>query len=406
MTLSEKESLAGSVRKEEVWKLCEELVANPSHVGIEDRERGVALALKEYLEDTNCLLELQEVEEGRPNFLAVLPAKGAAPPFTKEDPLRGGLTLNGHMDTVPPAGMEEPYAPVRREGKIFGRGIADMKGALGAMAVAMKTIADSGIELEKNLILAGVVGEETGSPGMVRLLESERWLPEFCLVGEPTELKLGMAHKGIEWLKIETKGEPAHASTPDLGVNAIDHMAKLINRLNEKMAPLLQGRSHPLLGHPTFNIGKIEGGEESNIVAPSCQIDVDRRWLPQESVESLMGEFQEVIDELEDELEGFRAKITRGPLSKVKHGPFEGDKEGRLAESLRQAIGLHRGEEPEEIGLDFWTDGALAQDAGIETLIFGPGSGDQAHTKEEYASMEQLVEAAEIYCRLGLDLCS
>jgi len=213
---------------------------------------------------------------------------------------------------------------------------------------------------------------------------------DAVIVGEPTGLDLVIAQKGALWLRIASFGKSAHGSRPEQGVNAIEMMMHLIGRL--KNIPLL--KEHPLLGKPTINIGKIQGGTKINVVPDRCQIEVDRRLLPDEKKEGVLREIKEVIESVQVLDPLFKYQIEEIDYAEPSEiGPDE--------EIVR--IGLEagrevRGERPNVRGFSGFTDGRFyVNQYHIPTLIFGPGGTDQSHTTDESVEVEALIKAAHIY---------
>ncbi len=378
-------------------EITEELIEIPSFLGAPHKEEKVGEVIKGYLDRQGIEVHSQKVEEHRENIIAVLHGK------------RDGksLMLNGHLDTVPPGGMKDPFSPRVQEGKLFGRGSADMKGALAAMMVALINIAESGIELAGDLIFLGVVGEETGSPGMDYFLKHNPIKPDFAVVGEPTSLEIGIAHKGVTWIQLVTEGVPAHGSTPEKGINAILHMVETIGAIQTDLIPKLANKSHPLLGCPSINIGKINGGTDTNIVPEKCIIGIDRRWIPGENHASIMEEFRGILEEVQRKIPSLKAEVSFiEAFDKVPHEPFEITLDHPFVIKMSEAAKKHLGKAPRRTKLNYWTDGALLHKAGIPTLIFGPGAPAQAHTQNEFVETEELVKAAQIYRQLALEICS
>lgn len=395
MNSHQKEILANA-GKRAIEFACE-LVRIPSDVTTRRKEADVALFLKKTLKSFGCEVWLQEVEAGRSNVIGIMRGSGNG----------RSLMLNGHMDTVPPGAMQQPFTPEIQDGKLYGRGAADMKGGIAGMVAAMESIVREGIELAGDLVFVGTVAEETGSLGMNRFVQEAKFRADFCVVGEPTSLQLGLAHKGIEWVRITTKGKAAHASIPTAGISAISHMARIIRALEEELLPKLQARHHPLLGSPTITVGTIRGGERPNIVPDTCTIEIDRRWLPEESVDLVLEEFQEILDSLAEEIPGFQATISRmEEISAIWHGPFETSETSDIVAIARHATRKCAGKGPKVIGLPYWTDGALAHHAGIPTIILGPGDPDKCHSEDEYVSVAQLQDAARIYRDISLQICA
>jgi len=390
-----KERLLHRIERDAVVTLTQTMVRTPSHINHTTHEQEMAKIVESTLLEMGCDVRFQEVEDGRANVIGVL--KGEAP--------GPRLFLNGHMDTVPPGEMTDPYSASIRGGRLCGRGSADMKGAIAAMLVAMGAIAGSSVELRGEVAFAGTVAEETGAAGMQCLMDSDIVEADCCIVGEPTSLHIGVAHKGIEWLRITTTGVAAHASLPEVGTNAIMHMARLIARIEDELKPRLEQRTHELLGTSTVNIGTIHGGERPNIVPERCAITVDRRWLPGESIESIHKEFTEIVTSARDLFPDLDVSIERLPeIANVWHGPFESAGHSAILEVAANAV-KQWSHKPEIIGLPYWTDGALVQRRGIPTLILGPGDPDQCHTIDESIRVDRLVAAARIYGQIILDLC-
>ena len=385
------------IHEKNVVEIAKELIAVPSFLGAPHKEERVGEVIKGYLDRRGIEVHSQEVGEHRENIVAVLHGKGNGK----------SLMLNGHLDTVPPGEMKDAFSPRVQKGKLFGRGSADMKGALAAMVVALMDIAKSGIELAGDLIFLGVVGEETGSPGMDYFLNHSQIKPDFAVVGEPTSLEIGIAHKGVAWIHLVTEGVPAHGSTPEKGVNAILHMMEIIGAIQANLIPKLANKSHPLIGSPSINIGEISGGTDPNIVPEKCIVGIDRRWIPGESHASIMGEFHGVFGEVQRQIPDLKAKVSFiEAFDKVPHEPFEIASDHpfviKMSEVAKKSLGIV----PRKVNLNYWTDGALLCKAGIPTLIFGPGAPAQAHTKNEFVETEELVKAAQIYRQLALEICS
>ena len=197
------------------------------------------------------------------------------------------LILEGHLDTVPPGMMEKPFCPTIKHGKLYGRGASDMKSGCAAMVYALKKYA----ELSKNnglIQLVLVTDEETESKGIVDALENHHLAADLAMVGEPTQLAIGVAHKGIEWIEVSFMGCSSHASKPELGQNAIEMASRFIILATDYARNKFPDRIHDICGLPTINIGTISGGgPHPNIVPDKCTIKIDRRWNPNESIEDV-----------------------------------------------------------------------------------------------------------------------
>ncbi|HAF70269.1 MAG: Acetylornithine deacetylase or succinyl-diaminopimelate desuccinylase [Acetothermia bacterium 64_32] len=369
--------------EDRVVKLATELLSIPSH----QSEAEVARFLAHHLQGLGCQTILEEVEPGRPNLIALL--KGP----------RAGRTLMfcGHLDTVPPASQDQ-LRPRIEGGRVYGRGSCDMKGALAAMVCAIESLADQ--DFAGTLMLLATMGEETGLRGMRHFMarSASRYTIDACIVGEPTSLELGIAHKGGAWLELTTFGKAAHGSTPDQGINAIYHMALVVKAVQEDLVRSLSKKEHPLLGPGTVNVGVIRGGERANMVPDRCALKVDRRFLPGESVEQVVGELEGIASALKEGHPDLQVKIS------LEHWypPFEVDEGAGIVRAVREAYQAVVGNPPPLTGLNYGTDGTLTQAGGIPTVIIGPGAPAQAHTENEFVKTGELGMAARIYREAAL----
>ncbi|NQS88852.1 M20 family metallopeptidase [Patescibacteria group bacterium] len=402
------------VNEKELINLCQELIRIPSHKDIREREKKIASFIVDLLKKEGIEVALQEVVEGRSNVIAKIKGTDGLPT----------LLFNAHMDTVRPYGMKDPYGARIKDGKIWGRGAADMKAGLAGMIYTLITLKRAGIKLKGDLILSGVIGEENINEGTQHLVEKNLKC-DMAIVGEPTNLKIVIAHKGIEWLEITVKGKAAHAGIPEKGVNAIVNAARLICALEKKLIPELSSqslRSHSLVGFPTFNIGKIQGGIRNSVVPDICKIQLDLRTIPGEKIEDILGEIQKIIEELKESYEGFKAEVTSIPvgpdteeeLKEIKkqgikvppHEPMEIPEDTEIVNVLRKALQLVRRKNPEIAGMLAWTEASLLVNiAKIPTAVFGPGSLAQAHTTEEYVKIRDLIEATKVYLLTAVQIC-
>lgn len=396
------EAALNAVQTEQVEQLLAELVAIESHADADGQEMKLAGFIAEWLTARGIEASIKEALPGRPNVAAKLHG------------VREGATLllNGHLDTVPPYGMSNPFTLVKQEDKLYGRGSVDMKGALAAMLIAMDAIRRSGGLPGGTLCFAGTAGEETYSPGAWKLAQSG-WLADYAIVGEPTELQVGVAHKGVAWYRAEFAGVTAHGSVPDRGVNAIYRAARWVAYLEDRYIPALARQSHPLLGPPTINVGTIAGGTRPVIVPGRCEVGFERRLVPGETAETVLVELRRTLDELRILHPDFEGEIVIDDnFGGVPHGPLETPADGELALTLSEAVRAERPggkktekRDAEPVGLQFWTDGALLQRCCGQTVVCGPGSIARAHSDGEYVEADQLLAAARIYIRAAMALC-
>lgn len=238
--------------------------------------------------------------------------------------------------------------------------------------------------------MASVVDEEHSCQGVIKLCEQLR--AAAAIVAEPTELKTIIASKGVLRWRILAKGKQAHSSKTHLGINAIEHMAALIVAIEEYHKTLTK-ITHPLLGHATGNIGLIQGGVQVNFVPDECIIQIDRRLLPTENIQKVLQGYQEIVD---------RVTASR-PNSVFQMEPpllydagLETPAESKIAKLSSSILGKLGYSEALE-GVAFGSDGTHIRSLGIETIIFGPGSIDQAHTETEHIAIDQVLVAFEYY---------
>lgn len=314
---------------------------------------------------------------------------------------KGGrrLVFNGHLDVVPAGDLggwrRQPFGGDIFKGRIYGRGASDMKGGIASFLHAIDMLVRSDVQFNRGTLLLHLVSDEEshGHQGMGFLSQRERIRGEAVIVGEPTNLDLVIAQKGALWLKISTFGRSAHGSRPHRGVNAIEKMMALIDRLNS--ISLFQ--EHPLLGRPTLNIGTIQGGTKINMVPDRCEIEVDRRLLPGEKKGEVIREIRSALRSLQANDPLFRYRIEAIDYAE----PSEISPEEEIVR-----VGLEAGREvlgrrPKVRGFSGFTDGRFyVNQFRIPTLIFGPGETDQSHTTDESVSVEALVQAARIYARM------
>lgn len=309
------------------------------------------------------------------------------------------LIWNGHLDVVPAgdptAWRFPPFAAHLHEGRIWGRGAADMKGAFASLLAAIDALQRAGIRLRGRLHLQAVADEEMlGMLGTKVLVEEARGEPagvraDAAICGEPTGLRPMVAARGLLWAQITTVGRSAHASTPHLGVNAITKMARVI----EALEALPFTAHHPLLGPPTLTVATIQGGEKANMVPDWCRITLDRRLVPGETVEGARQELEGVLARLGDEA-AVDARLEVLEAAEPSEIPAETPMV-QVVQAARAALGL---EPVAPGGFPGGTDARfLIRQLGVPTVILGPGDLAQAHTTNESVDVEELEEGALLY---------
>ncbi len=370
--------------------------------GPEFFEHRVTDYLQSLFQKLGLPYQRQTVHPGRENIVARL--DGAV------SPLEGGqlILLEAHQDTVPVDGMTiEPWTPVVRDGRLYGRGSCDIKGGMTAMLGAVARLAEERPEGMPTIIMAATINEEHGYSGATAL--TKLWgetgsiiprRPDVAVVAEPTELQVVVAHKGVVRWRLNTRGRATHSSQPHLGVNAIFKMAPVLAALERYQLEVAATLGHhPLCGHPTLSVGTISGGVSVNTVPDRATIEIDRRLNPGEKPGEAR---QQVIDYLDAQLGG-RAGIEHEPPFLIGVGLLDAGN-GPLAERMASAARA-AGIDSRVVGVPYGTNAAAIAAAGVPSIVFGPGSIDQAHTADEWLALDQLELASEAlyrFARAGL----
>ncbi len=385
--------------EDELVNLLKDLVAIPSYSGIENQETKVAEYIYNLFKKEGIDTEITHVQDGRKNVTAVLKGRGKGK----------SLLLTGHMDTVPPYDMEDALDMKIEGDKLIGRGTNDMKGPLACMIMTLIAIKRAGIQLEGDLIFAGVVDEEEKSLGTIDLIE-KGVKADGAIVGEPTKLDICIAHRGLEWLEFNFEGKTVHGGAQAEGINAILRASNFIQKSEEKIIPKLSERKHPVTGTSTMNYGTINGGTQPSTVAGSCNMKIDRRWIPGEKYEEVLNEYREVLKELKEEDPKFKCEMKVMDVSVMKEGyvhePMEIDADHPLVKTLVKSSEEAYGSTPKKTYFPAWSDGGLLHTyADIPTLVFAPGDLETAHSKDEFIDKKELVPAVKIYALTAFNFC-
>ena len=384
------------INEKEAVKIASDLIRIPSYSHTENQEKGVAEYIYNLLKNENIPVELKEVLKGRFNVTAIIKGEGNGK----------SLMLSGHLDTVPPYDMENPFAPVLKEGVIYGRGACDMKGPVSAMLLSLIALKRSGISLKGDVLFTGVIDEEEKGKGAEYIVKNGPFT-DGAIIGEPTDMKIAVGHKGLEWIKVKVMGKKVHGGRMDEGINAIVMASKLIDKIYDEYVPKLKERHHEILGKPAINIGKISGGDQPSTVPGECILEIDRRWIPSESREQVYEELNQIIEELKAEVKGFYAEIydmfENDKL--LSHKPFYTDKDDPLVKASKKALSLSERETDETV-FPAWSDaGTIAAYTKTKCIVMGPGDLALAHGKEESIPIKEIVDAAGIYTNIILEYC-
>jgi acetylornithine deacetylase len=375
---------------DELEKLLSDLVSinsiNPDLVPGSPGEAEVARYIVDWLKHAGLEVELIEIVSGRPNVVGI--ARGTG----------GGKTLllNGHMDTVGVAGMTDGHQPRIDGDRLYGRGAYDMKGGLAACMIA--AAAAQRQNLRGDVIFMGVIDEEYASVGTMDL--AQRYQADGAIVAEFTELQLILAHRGFVWLEVETIGKAAHGSRPDLGVDAIVKMGKVLIEIEKLDQRLRSNPTHPLLGSGSLHASLVQGGQELSSYPEQCLLSVERRTLPGETPEAVEDELTQIVESLRQTDPSFNAVVRRG----IHRSPLETREDAAIVRAL-QVASVQALAHPSQIsGVPFWTDAAILSAAGIPSVLFGP-SGSGAHAMEEWVDLESVRTCAEIYLATAMNFC-
>lgn len=309
------------------------------------------------------------------------------------------LIVNGHTDVVPVVAerwSRSPFAPVLSDGRLYGRGAADMKGGVAAAICALGTLDAAGLARSCNIVFQWVADEERGGGLGTRVLMEHGLLKaDACLVPEPTSLAVCVAERGLLQGKIRIKGRPGHGSRPREGVSAVEHAAQVALALH---AADFGDDEHPLLGRPTANVGTIQGGSAVNIVAEQAEVGFDKRLLPGTTRD-------EAIASIERRLAGAGLSGIDYSIEVEDFGEgSEMSPDEPFAALVRGCIASVTGTEPPTVGMSFTTDARFVRNqGGAPTVVCGPGDVAQAHSIDEWVSVDQLAQATAAFARIYSD---
>ena len=350
-------------------------------------EHRVTAYLEDFFRSLGVPYERQAVAAQRENIVARYEPAGAT----------STLILEAHQDTVPTDNMIiKPFDPRIENGKLYGRGSCDIKGGMAAMLATFARVVREKPAGACRVVMACSVDEEhtmLGVKGLAQLNFGPK--PVQAVVAEPTNLNIVNAHKGACRWHIFTKGRSCHSSRPELGINAIYHMAQIVLAVQQFADNLRATKIDPILGPATMNIGRIEGGTSVNTVPDRCKVEIDRRVLPGEDPRKLPGDLIAFVKSKvgrEVEFEFTEPWIMMPALSAAASGD--------LVEQLGQAIDKVKGKH-EVMSVPYGTDAATLAEAGIPSVVFGPGDISRAHTCDEWTPLDEVEQASEILFKLA-----
>jgi len=330
------------------------------------------------------------------------------------------IHLNGHLDVVPPGlgWTVDPFAGVVRGGRIYGRGACDMKAGIAAAVYAAEAIRRADIDLVGSIEISGTVDEESGGfAGVAYLAEQGRLSAtrvDHVIIPEPLNVdRVCIGHRGVYWFEIETRGRIAHGSMPFLGVSAIDHMAVLLARIREELVPALAERttSMPVVPegarHATINVNGIMGGQpvegmQTPCVADVCRAVFDRRFLLEESFDTVRAEIHELLAAVREE----RPSLQYAVRDLMTVHPVRTPEGSPLVQSLEQHIRQVVGRAPVRVASPGTYDHKHVDRLGgiRDCVAYGPGILDLAHQPDEWCSIDDLLNATKVLALTLLDL--
>jgi len=369
--------------------LLRDLVAidsvNPGLVPGAAGEAAIASHCAEWMRRAGFDVERQEAAPGRPNVVGVIDGARPGP----------ALMFCGHLDTVGVEGMAAPFTPEIRDGRLYGRGSEDMKGGVAAMMEAARRAKDQW--RAGRLIVACVCDEEFESIGAQALVT--RWKADAAVVTEPTSLEIAVTHKGFAWIDIETRGRAAHGSRPADGRDAILRMGRVLSRLEALDRDLAGRDADPLTGPPSLHASTIAGGREWSSYPDRCDLRVERRTVAGEDAALVMREMESILRALKREDEEFdgRARLI------ASRAPYALSPSHALPSMLLTLARAH-GADARIGGMSFWTDAAILGEAGIPSVLFGPG-GAGLHSVEEYVELADVEACAAVLHTLARKYC-
>lgn len=330
----------------------------------------------------------------RPNVVGVLKSNGKGK----------SIILNGHIDTMPFDNLDEwithPLNPIEKDGKLYGRGSCDMKAGIAAYICAVEAIQEAGLELNGDIIIESVVDEEGGGNGTLACV-AKGYMADAAIVTEPTELQIMPAHMGWLFYKIEVRGKALHSSMKWKGVNAIEKMMKIMIALQELERNWAIEKRSPILPPPTINFGTISGGMAGSVVADRCLLDFGLHYLPEDSGEDFLGKSveNEVFEAIEGVVCGDKWLKQNPPkiwLYQQGSG-YEVDFNLPLISIMSKNYENTMSKKAVIRGCEYGSDARLLNNYGkTPTILFGPGSIQQAHSINEYVSIEQYYNSIKI----------
>jgi acetylornithine deacetylase len=358
---------------------------NPSIAADGPGEAEAARFLAYVLKEWGFKVELQDAAPDRPNVIARTGSLNAP-----------ALLFAGHLDTVGVDGMtHSPFDADERDGRIYGRGAADMKSGVAAMCAAAAKAADSVDRAARQIVVAAVVDEEFDSIGMRAFTEAGLEAHAGILT-EPTRLAICPAHRGFAWVELTFRGRAVHGSRYDIGIDAIRHAGLFLAELDELDSTELPRKTHELLGRGSVHASLIDGGSGLSTYPDECVLTIERRTLPGQSASDVEDEARALCDRVRSRTPNLDVSIRLI----TAQSPSDVSRDAPIVRSLASALETE-GAAVNIEGMSAWTDAAILNDAGIPSVCFGPGDIRLAHAPEEFVPTSEIDTATAVLTRVA-----
>ena len=348
-------------------------------------ESAVARYIADWLSDTGAEVEIIDVQPGRPNVLARLRGTGGGPT----------LCLNAHTDTVGYEGWPDQALVPRIDGDLmYGLGAADDKAGVAAMMLVLRSLAESRVRLRGDLLIGCVADEEGVSIGSEHLAAQAAAIDgiDACIVIEPQDSDwVVVEHQGFGWIDVITHGVAAHGCVPEIGVDAIVHLAEVITRLHALDRTRFEPHPSPMNGRTVFHTGTVSGGTDYATYQNLAKLGIEIGTQPGEHLSDRVAEIEAIFADVAATEPGFSGEV----VVRLDREPFVAEGHEPLLAAVVPAMTEVLGRPPTITGLNAWTDAALMQAAGIPTLLLGSAGGN-FHTVDEWTSITDLVRLCDI----------